>query len=653
VQALWSACAGIAAGAAVAIASVSMVGARAAAALAALAAAVVAGRSLALAWRRWTPLALVSLTEARVGGFDNLLVTAIELEANPERAPRAIRTEVWRQASARAAAVPVEVVVPQTRAALACLGVALGGALVSWTVLVNRPTGSGLDVVMPVATDAIRNVRVTIVPPDYRRRPAIVLDDPAFIEMLQGSRVRLDVASDRPLVWLDHPDGRSQPLPADGGASAFALEWVPERTSTLVLSAGTSSDAPERSRVLTLTVVPDAAPSVRILTPARDLAFTTAPRTVNIEVEAGDDEGISALELIYTRMSGSGEAFDFQEGRVPLTIERASATSWRARGQWSVAALGLDEGDSLVYRARVRDTNPAGEPVVSESFTIEVGRRLEFASAGAAIPDEERRYAISQQMVILKTERLNAARATHDAATWADETRLLALEQRMVRSEVVFLSGGEVQDEVEEAAHSHEVQEGRLENTGRSEMLRAIAEMSRAEARLSAGDTAGALVFERVALAALQRAFDRRRFFLRTLPERSRIDVSRRLSGDRTGAGSSERNVAPVDPDPVRRERELIHALAPMASEGFAVAATVAARLASLGNGADDWHRLATALVTAEGERDRRAAAEAAMLALSARARATLPPSAEPRASTVTPISGWWAIERRTIGGRR
>ncbi len=81
----------------------------------------------------------------------------------------------------------------------------------------------------------------------------------------------------------------------------------------------------------------------------------------------------------------------------------------------------------------------------------------------------------------------------------------------MVRAEVVFLGGGEVQDEVEEAAHSDEVTEGRLENTGQA---------------------AEALVVERQALRSLERAFDRRRYFLRTLPDRSRIDVTRRLTGN-------------------------------------------------------------------------------------------------------------------------
>jgi hypothetical protein len=94
---------------------------------------------------------------------------------------------------------------------------------------------------------------------------------------------------------------------------------------------------------------------------------------------------------------------------VPLQVERTSG-EWRARARWSLGALSLEDGDSLVYRAVVRDATRR-QNGASESFTIDVGKRLDYAGAGFAVPDEDRRYAISQQMVIMKTERLQAERA--------------------------------------------------------------------------------------------------------------------------------------------------------------------------------------------------------------------------------------------------
>jgi hypothetical protein len=127
---------------------------------------------------------------------------------------------------------------------------------------------------------------------------------------------------------------------------------------------------------------------------------------------------------------------------------------------------------------------------------------------------------------------------------------LLAVEQRMLRAEFIFMTGGEVVDEVEEAEHSDDLAQGRLENQGQIELLNAMREMSRAETRLNGADTAQALVFERAALAALQKAFDRRRYFLRTLPERARIDQTRRFSGDVSAARPRRPDAASPASDP-------------------------------------------------------------------------------------------------------
>ena len=304
-----------------------------------------------------------------------------------------------------------------------------------------------------------------------------------------------------------------------------------------------------------------------------------------VRVAARDDLQLASLELRYTRIAGSGETFAFQEGSVPLSIQgagTASGTAWRGDGVISLAALKLEDGDTLVYRALARDHKPGADPATSESFLIEIGKRSEATSAGFALPDEKDRQALSQQMLIMKTERLIAERPMLAAGAVLERSRLLAIEQRMVRSEFVFMSGGEVQDEVEEAAHAHELVEGRFENEGQVELLNAIREMSRAEARLNAADTAQALVFERAALAALQKAFDRRRYFLRTLPERTRIDPARRLSGDVSTARSSTRTLLPAGEDPVATSlRELLRDLETAVRTGTGLDARLAARLLS------------------------------------------------------------------------
>jgi hypothetical protein len=264
-----------------------------------------------------------------------------------------------------------------------------------------------------------------------------------------------------------------------------------------------------------------------------------------------------------------------------VSIERAAAGDWTARAELSLETLQLEDGDTLVYRAVARDGKPGADPALSDSFLIEIGRLAGVASTGFALPEERDRQAISQQMLIIKTERLHADRAKLSTEAFVEQARLLAIEQRMVKAEFEFMTGGVVEDEVEEAAHSHELAEGRFENEGQVELITAIREMARAEARLNTADTGQALVSERAALRALQRAFDRRRYLLRTLPERARIDLSRRLSGELDGARSSTQQVAAASRDPfLDRARDLlreIDALEPALSNAPALASRVLA----------------------------------------------------------------------------
>ena len=598
------------------------------------------------AWSAWTPLRTARMIEARVPGLDNLLVTAVELAQLPDRASARMRDEVERQAAERAAVISPPVVAPLTQRSVTLLLVALATGALLWSLMSpsDRMVNPQPDTIG--AGSALTRLMAVVTPPAYLGRPTESFENPEQVAMIAGSTLRLELTTSSPLAWMEDPATGPRPLNRVGDGP-HSIEWTPAASGAVALAAGASAGVAEDSRVVLITVVPDAAPRVRIQKPGRDLAFTTPNPIVDVAIEADDPEGLRDLELRYTRMSGSGESFEFAEGQVPVRITRSSATQWTATTSWSLAGIGLEDGDSIVYRAMVRDSSPSADWVPSESFTIDVGERLEFAGAGFAVPDEDRRYAVSQQMVIMKTERLQAERGAHTADDWAEQTRFLAIEQRMVRSEVVFLSGGEVEDEVEEAAHSDELQEGRLENAGRAEMLRAINEMSRAEARLNAGDTVEALVFERAALKALQRAFDRRRYFLRTMSERARIDASRRLSGDRKEAQSFTRPSVPDAPDAVAIERALMGDLVALAGDGQAAAPALLARLALLDSADPAWRTAVARLAGADSTEERRAAAAAAMNLLAASARTKLAPSLAAEPGPAGELQGWWADELR------
>jgi hypothetical protein len=551
--------------------------------------------------------------EARDGTLDNLIVTAAELSAQPRPVQAEIRDAIFTQAENRIAAVDPARVVPLAQPAGVAAAVIIGCVLlVSVSDRTERVMPGGPGGTNQTPTAGAISVRIT--PPAYTARPIEVLTDPVQVTAIAGSRVRVE------------------------SESRVLREWVAVESAGLELRV--RDDRP--ARFLSVIVVPDTPPSVSIREPGRDTALATGTGTLTIGFDGGDDLGLASLALRFTKVSGGGENVTFTEGAIPIAIERVSAREWRGRARWPLDGLALAEGDVLVYRAVARDANPAGAPVQSDAFLVEIGRSSEIVSAGFALPTEERKYAISQQMVIYKTEQLIArlrppsplrgfgeTGVRHGTEQWLEETRMIGMEQRMVRAEVVFLSGGDVQDEVEEAAHSHELAEGRLENRGRAEMVRALNFMSRAEAQLNDGRAEEALVFERQALASLERALDRRRYFLRTLPDRSRIDTTRRLTADRRDARSWVRDRgSATTPSSIERQRDVMRELVSAAAGTSAVDASLAARVAAIDPASPDLQKAAVGIATARSLDERSVAMQTAMQAVTAQALKTLPAAA-------------------------
>jgi hypothetical protein len=573
---------------------------------------------------RWTMTQVTAamLVEREAGALDNLIVTAAELPHRQAPVRADLRDEILRQAANRMAGVHPAAVVPMAQPAAVSAAVIAGClalVLVSPEVRLVLP-GSGMPVDLQAAAHGIDAVTVRVTPPPYARRPAETYDNPVQVSAIAGSRIRIDVASRAAGV---HAEVAGQPARALAPAGdRFALEWQVDESIAIALRPDASATA--AARFLSVIAVPDAAPTVRVVTPGRDMAVARPGGQIAITIESEDDLGLASLALRFTKASGGGESLTFTEGDVPLTVVRADERRWQGRASWVLDGLALSDGDVLVYRAVARDRNPRGAAVQSEQYLIEVGRRSEAVGAGFALPAEEKKYAISQQMVIYKTEQLLATKARH-ASDWLEQNQMLAIEQRMVRSEVIFLGGGEVQDEIEEAAHSHELAEGRLENAGRAEMLRAINFMSRAEAQLNDGRAAEALVFERQALRSLELAFDRRRYFLRTMPERSRIDQTRRLSGDVREARSWTRERSEAEAAAVlERQRAVMAELAGSLPAGAADDAGLAARVAALDPSSTALQAAAVGLASAATPAARREAAETAMQAISAHAMASL-----------------------------
>ena len=519
---------------------------------------IVIGAVLGIAWvaaraRRWNRFQAARILEAARPASRNLIVTAEELLRHPDRAAPAIRSRVFNRTVTVIGSNPGDAVAVRREvlfAAVAIVGgmaVAVGlpqRAAVSLRETLGQVSGSS------ASGNASPDLQALVTPPLYTDQPAIALEDPERIDALQGSRLRLTLHSARASVEKWRVRFGSKPIPFET-ANEPSIEIALVESGYIAIEPVDPADARHR-RLLPVAVSPDRAPIITIERPGKDLLLPDAKATVAVAGTAADDYGLQSLELRYTKVSGSGEQFEFNEGTIPLTIATDSARSWKARAEMALSTLSLSPGDAVIYRFVGRDRRPGDAGLASsDTFFIELAGPGQVALPGFELPPDRERYALSQQMIVVKLQRLKARTPGIDRAALEEEMATIAAEQRAVRANFVFLTGGTVEDEEQEAEHSHEIQEGRLENTARREIVAAIQHMSRAEQGMARISVAAALPPAEAAVDALQRAFGRNRYFLRTLPVRSRVDPSRRMTGELTAAGDWRRELFP---DPVENE---------------------------------------------------------------------------------------------------
>lgn len=601
-----------------------------------------------------TQAAAAAAVERRHPVFRNLVITAAELHANPERARPWMRARVMddtaRAIREHASGIRFEA----TRPLVWFVSVWL-----LWLAGIVGVPGAALSTVRSAAfTLAERlpgarppvSLQLTIEPPAYTRLPTQTLDDPDRVETVEGSRLRLAGRGDWRIRF-----GDAVVASARRGDSTVA-ETVLTRSGYLAIEPATRDDR-TAARLIAVSVSADRKPTVQVERPGRDLLLPTAGGHIPLHARATDDFGLTSFELRYTKVSGTGEQFEFVEGTLPVTLVRDNDKTWNAAGGFDLSSLRLDKGDSLVYRLVARDGRPGSSGIgASDTYFIEIAGPGRVALAGVDMPPERERYALSQQMIVLKIERLRAREATLDRAALGEEVETIAAEQRAVRANFIFLMGGHVEDEEVEAEQSHEIQEGRLENRARRDIAAAVQHMTRAERELAAVNTGAALPAAKAAVDALQRALGHSRYILRALPVRSRIDPSRRLARAADVRGEWIRDPHPgSEPTVPSRARALLARLA-----GGEVERLDAARVARLAEEAlaidpasQDWQdisrrllRLRDAIAAGAAAAERQAALDAAVTRLAAQAEA----DALPRAGAVgrrTRLFSAWTEQKR------
>ncbi|MEX2283367.1 MAG: hypothetical protein WEE89_12860 [Gemmatimonadota bacterium] len=508
--------------------------------------------------RRRVPRASVEV-ERRLPECQNLIVTADELIDEPGRVPAYISERVFREAAQLTRTLDASRLFPANHAVMtapffAVMWIATIGLIVS---LAPRPDGVSSSA---QTESGIGAVEITVTPPAYSDRPSQRSVNPTRVTALAGSRITLSARANADSVSIETLTGRRALASVD--RRTFTGVVIADADGFIAIEAHSIDGSASGRRLIGLSVIADGAPQVKATAPGRDLLLPDPNRSIDVVIEATDDLALASLALRYTKVSGSGEQFTFTEGVVPVQVTKVDDRTWRARGTLQLAGMALEAGDMVVYRGAATDRRPGAVAAESDAYIVEITAPGAVAAEGFAIDDERDRYALSQQMVVIKTERLIARAPSMPADSLLREAMTLAAEQRSVRAEFVFMMGGELAEEVLAAAGLGDLNEeahiaaddeaiaGRIANQGRLALVLAIRSMSRANTALNRGDLTRALAAEKAALDQLERAFSRTRYILRALTQREQLDLSRRLTGELAGVTRSTRPLSPPELNP-------------------------------------------------------------------------------------------------------
>ncbi|MBX3174927.1 MAG: hypothetical protein KF709_10980 [Gemmatimonadaceae bacterium] len=539
----------------------------------------------------------------------------------------------------------------------------------------NRVGAGSAAAANPLATIVVR-----LLPPAYSGLQSEVVDNPATVQALVGSRVTVEGRGSgvtaRAAGAGTGADATSGGNSSDAGGSAAeirALASGDRWTITLPMPAAATAlrlQGPAGERVLLLDPLIDSVPSVRLEAPARDSVLREPRGELPLAAELRDDLGLqdAAFELIIS--AGSGELYTFRTVRAAAQRFQPRTREGRIAGTLRLDTLGLKPGDMIHLRALARDFNDVTGPGQgsSETRTLRIARADEYDSVSVEPlpPAEPEKDALSQRMILMQTQELvELSRRLREAET-TRRSRVIAVDQTKLRKkvgEVVFLRLGGDEDGGE---HSHYAGDGHdhspdsevnvddilaaaeraanadvtrsLDNHGdetpivaiNRPLLEAYNHMWRASSELETGRPAAAIPWMERAIEALQRARAAERIYLRGRPPRVVVDLARvRLAGKDEARPGQRSPRAALDPERAARLARFDNALANASLDPAATADS----LLLIRVGLPEQERSAAIALDAAADALRRGGDVTTPLAAARRALLSAPP----RRGTLTP----------------
>lgn len=192
----------------------------------------------------------------------------------------------------------------------------------------------------------------------------------------------------------------------------------------------------------TLNVVKDAVPAVDIIEPARDSVLGDA-MFVELKVEATDDYGVQALQLVYwIEREGAAEVNVPLKLWNPVTAQQSVFLTYT----WDVDAVDMFPGETLAYYVQALDTDNVSGPNVGKSLTY----TLRFPSLSEMYDAISAEQQTEQQGIEeLFDEQAEAAGLVDTLLDKIRKSQQLTLKDENLMQQVL-----ETQKQIEEAATS-------------------------------------------------------------------------------------------------------------------------------------------------------------------------------------------------------
>jgi len=284
----------------------------------------------------------------------------------------------------------------------------------------NGRSASPVYTLRVVDPPEVKNVRLTLIPPEYARLPRESKEG-GHIEALKGTVVNLEGQLTKEVSAAEMILDQEAALPLETQGESFRGNW-------LVLYPGYYSfkvkdefgfENPDPVRY-SIRIIPDKPPEAEIIQPARDLEIS-GEEEIPVMYMARDDFGITAVKLLYRK----GEREYAVSLKSPGGERYLSPQTFR----WEMSSLALTPGEKVTYRLGAWDNDTVSGPKVgySRSFTLSI--RDEKARAAR---EGEEAHQIAEALLSLLADHLEEAK-DRQALSRVMEEILKRLDQNLER----------------------------------------------------------------------------------------------------------------------------------------------------------------------------------------------------------------------------